>query len=68
MRQRLQYNFLLKRKLAIGIYIKVVGWITTFLMSGQPLLKAIPTRSYDHIKKSIDVFKKSTFKFFLQAF
>jgi hypothetical protein len=27
------YNFLLKRKIAIGVYIKVVGRITTFLMS-----------------------------------
>jgi hypothetical protein len=35
MPQRLKYNFLLKRKLYIGVNIKVVEQITSFLMSGQ---------------------------------
>jgi hypothetical protein len=29
------YNFLLKRKLAIGVKIKVVSQITIFFLSGQ---------------------------------
>ena len=44
MPQRLEYNFLLKQKLAIGVQILFVEQITSYLMSGQPSLKTIPTR------------------------
>jgi hypothetical protein len=33
--QRFEYNFLLKQKLATGIYINVVAQITSFHVSGQ---------------------------------
>ena len=51
MSQRLVYNFLLKRKPAIGVYIKIVGQITSYLMSGQRALNSIPMRSYDRYEK-----------------
>ena len=35
-RQRFVNKFLLKRKFAIDVYIKIVAQITTILMSGQP--------------------------------
>ena len=51
MSQRLVYNFLLKRKLAIGVYIKIVGQITSHRKSGQRDLNSIPTRNYGRYKK-----------------
>ena len=39
---------LLKRKLAIGIYIKVVAQILPVHLSGQRALNSIPTRRYGH--------------------
>ena len=53
MPQRLEYNFLLKRKLAIGVYIKVVGQIFICQMSGQLSFKVIPMRRYAQITKKI---------------
>jgi hypothetical protein len=50
--QRLKYNFLLKRKLAIDVFIKVLGQILGFQMSGQQILNSIPTRSYEPNKKN----------------
>jgi hypothetical protein len=50
-RQRFADKFLLKRKLAIGVYIKIVVQITIFLMSGQQRDKTIPTRRYTNSKK-----------------
>ena len=50
--QRLEYNFLLKRKLAIGVFIKVVGQVLSFQMSGQRTLNSIPTRNYELNKKN----------------
>jgi hypothetical protein len=38
--------YLLKRKLAIGIYIKVVAQILPVHLSGQRALNSIPTRRY----------------------
>jgi hypothetical protein len=52
MPQRLVNIFLLKRKFAIGVYIKVVGQITSFLLGYQQRLKKIPTRKYANCKKN----------------
>ena len=40
--------YLLKRKLAIGIYIKVVAQILPVHLSDQRALNTIPTRRYGH--------------------
>ena len=53
MLQRLGYNFSLKRRVAIDVYIKVVGQITSFLMNGKTSLKKFSTRSYDHYNKKV---------------
>jgi hypothetical protein len=47
MLQRSAAIFLLKQKLAIGVNIKVVVQILSFLMNGQPGLKSIPIKIYD---------------------
>jgi hypothetical protein len=51
MPQILEYNFLLKRKLYIGVYIKVVAQILSFKISAQQALNSIATRSYGLNKK-----------------
>ena len=48
--QRLEYNFLLKRKLAIDVNIKSVAQITSFHVSGQRALNSIPTLNYSQNK------------------
>ena len=50
--QRLEYNFLLKRKLAIDVNIKSVAQITSFHVSGQRTLNSIPTRNHEPNKKN----------------
>ena len=47
--QRLEYNYLLKRKLAIGVYTKIVEQIASFEMSGQWSLNCLIGQSYDHL-------------------
>jgi hypothetical protein len=42
---RKNYNFLLKRNLAVGVYIKIVGQSLSFHMSGQQTLNSILIRS-----------------------
>ena len=51
--QRLEYNFLLKRRLVIGVNIKSVAQITSFHMSGQRALNSIPTRRYGLYKNAL---------------
>ena len=46
MPQLLEYNFLLKRILYIGVYIKVVAQILSFKMSSQLALNSILNWSY----------------------
>ena len=58
--KRFVINFLLKRKLDISVYIKVVGRITSFPMSSQPSLQTIPTRDMPNKK----LFEKSLQKNF----
>src|SRR3569833_1536893 len=43
---KLEYNFLLTRKLTIGVNEKVVGQITTFQMSGQQALNSMSMGDY----------------------
>ena len=54
---KLEYNFLLTRKLAIGVNEKVVGQITTFQMSGQQALNSMSMGDYAYfcsqIQKSV---------------
>jgi hypothetical protein len=59
MSQILGYNFLLKQKLDIDVYIKAVGRIISFLMSdlSKQFLRTVVTI----MRKSIEVFKKSHF-------
>jgi hypothetical protein len=52
MSHKIAIIYLLKRKVAIGMYIKVVGQITSFYMSGQRAINSIPTRSYSRYKKT----------------
>ena len=51
--QKLEYNFLLKRKLAIGVNIKSVAQITSFHMSDQQALKSIPSPRYPQITEKM---------------
>src|SRR4051794_36899206 len=46
MSQTLQCNFLLKRKLSRGVYIKVVALISSFSASDQLSLNSIPKKRY----------------------
>jgi hypothetical protein len=50
MSQRFVNNFLLKRKLSIGVYIKVVALISSFPMSDQRSLNSTPTRKKTDLK------------------
>src|SRR3569833_953572 len=54
---KLENNFLLTRKLAIGVNEKVVGQITTFQMSGQQALNSMSMGDYAYFcpkfKKSV---------------
>ena len=50
MSHKIAIIYLLKRKLAIDVYIKVVGQITSFHMSDQRAINSIPTRSYSRYK------------------
>jgi hypothetical protein len=68
MPQRLKYNFLLKRKLYMGINIKVVEQITCFLISGQRVFNSIPTWSYILNKKKYHYFQKFAFLYFPSTF
>ena len=53
MHQRLAHNFLLKRKLSMGVYTKVVALVSSFSMSGQPSLNSIPMRNYGQNTKTM---------------
>ena len=54
---KLEYNFLLTRKLAIGVNEKVVGQITTFQMSGQQALNSIPSPRYPQITEKMSKYR-----------
>jgi hypothetical protein len=56
---RFAINFLLKRKLSKGVYIKVVAMISSFSMSGQTSLKSILMRRYTQNTKKIFFYKVS---------
>ena len=55
--QRLEYNFLLKRKLAIDVSIKSVAQITSFHKSGQRALNSIPSSRHPQITEKMSKYR-----------
>ena len=59
---RVEINILLKRKLAIGVNIKVVALIIRFHKSGKRTRRTIPTKSYARYKISHQKWQRSNFQ------